>query len=149
LLAHDPLRAGALLDAIYRHAADEYPNECCGFVHASGKLHRAVNGQDSLHAQDPVQWPRSARSAYSLAPDDLFQFGASLAGPDPAIVVYHSHPDVGAYFSAKDAADALHEGKPVYDVDFLVIDVRQGRARGAKLFRFVDADFACVWSEIV
>jgi proteasome lid subunit RPN8/RPN11 len=149
MLAHLPQGGRALLDEIYRHAAEAYPNECCGFIRANGEVHRAVNHQDVLHAEDPVKWPRSARRAYSLAPEDLLLFGESLLSANPAIVVYHSHPDVGAYFSEKDAADALYQGRPVYDVDYLVIDVRQARAKGAKLFRFLDSEFVCAWSEML
>ncbi len=106
-----------------------------------------MNDQDRLHAEDSATWPRTAREAYSLAAPDLYLLGSSVCSPDPAIVVYHSHLDVGAYFSEKDAADALYEGKPIYEVDYLVVDVRQARPQGAKLFRFADPGFACVWSE--
>jgi len=149
LLADQPQRVRAVLQDIYRHASEAYPDECCGFIRASGQVHRAANEQDVLHAQDSVTWPRSAREAYSLAPADLYLLGASLESSDPAIVVYHSHPDVGAYFSEQDAADALFAGKPTYQVDHLVIDVRKAHAKGAKLFRFVDGQFICVWSEEV
>lgn len=147
LFAEEARRGRALLQEIYQHACEAYPEECCGFIRASGHVHRAANDQDNLHARDPVKWPRSARGAYSLAPADLYLFAMSFLSPDPAIAVYHSHPDVGAYFSEKDAADALFDGKPVYDVDHLVVDVRQARAKAAKLFRFLDSAFACVWSE--
>lgn len=140
-------RGGAVLQNVYRHASEDYPNECCGFVRASGQVYRACNYQDILHAEDPVKWPRSAREAYCLAPADVYLLGMSFLSDDPAIVVYHSHPDVGAYFSEKDERDALLDGKPIYDVDHLVVDVRHGRARGARLFRFADSKFACVWSE--
>jgi proteasome lid subunit RPN8/RPN11 len=147
LLADPPQRGRVLLRDVSRHACEAYPNECCGFIRASGHVHRATNDQDILHAKDPVTWPRSAREAYSVAPADLYLLAMSFQSPDPAIVVYHSHPDVGAYFSETDAAEALFDGKPIYDVDHLVIDVRQARARGAKLFRFLDSAFACIWSE--
>jgi adenylyltransferase/sulfurtransferase len=147
LLADQPRRGRALLQDVYRHACEAYPDECCGFIRASGHLHRAANDQDILHAEDPVKWPRSAREAYSLAPADLYLLGMSFLSPDPAIVVYHSHPDVGAYFSEMDAAKALLDGKPIYDVDYLVIDVRQAHPKAAKLFRFLDSTFACIWSE--
>jgi proteasome lid subunit RPN8/RPN11 len=147
MLADQPQLGWTLMQDVYRHAAEAYPNECCGFIRAGGRVHRAVNYQDALHAEDPVKWPRSARRAYSLAPADLYLFGLSFLSSDPAIVVYHSHPDVGAYFSDKDATDALYEGKPIYDVDYLVIDVRHARPKGAKLFRFMDSGFTCVWSE--
>ena len=137
------------LQEIYRHAIEAYPDECCGFVRASGRVHRAVNNQDALHAEDPVRWPRSARHAYSLAPDDLYELGMSFFAADPAIVVYHSHPDPGAYFSETDAAGALYDGRPIYDVDYLVIDVQRARPKGAKLFRFVNSRYCRVWSDSV
>ncbi len=137
--------AGPLRE-IYRHAAAAYPDECCGFVRAGGEVHRAVNDQDVLHAEDPVRWPQSAREAYCLAPDDLYALGMSFFTTDPAIVVYHSHPDAGAYFSDKDVADAVRDGRPVYDVDHLVVGVERGRPTEAKLFRFRAGRFDCVWS---
>ncbi|MCC6888717.1 MAG: Mov34/MPN/PAD-1 family protein [Hyphomicrobiales bacterium] len=145
MLAEQP-RQPFLLE-VYRHAGDDYPNECCGFIRASGQVHRAENCQDALHAEDPVQWPRSAREAYSLAAADLYSLGMSFLSDDPAIVVYHSHPDVGAYFSEKDERDALIDGKPIYDVDYLVVDVRRSGVKGAKLFRFVESRFVCVWAQ--
>jgi len=140
--------AGPLQD-IYRHAVEAYPNECCGFVRESGHVHRALNNQDALHAEDPARWPHSAREAYSLAPADLYALGISFFTADPAVVVYHSHPDAGAYFSDKDIADALHDGRPIYDVDHLVIDIQRARPKGAKLFRFLNLRYCCVWSDIV
>lgn len=142
-------RGAVPLRGIYRHAVEAYPNECCGFVRASGQVHRALNNQDALHAEDPVRWPRTAREAYSFAPDDLYALGTSFFTADPAIVVYHSHPDVGAYFSDKDIADALHDGRPIYDVDHLVVDVRHDGPKGAKLFRFLKLRYCCVWSDSV
>jgi len=147
LLADQPQRSRDSLHEVYRHACAAYPNECCGFIRASGRVHRALNNQDALHAADAAKWPRSAREAFSLAPDDLYLLGISFLSPDPAIVVYHSHPDVGAYFSETDAAAALLDGRPLYDVDHLVVDVRQGQPKGAKLFRFLDSGFACTWSD--
>lgn len=141
------LREQAILADVYRHARAEYPNECCGFIHASGKVHHAENCQDALHSEDPARWPRSAREAYSLSPSDLYALGMSFLSDDPAIVVYHSHPDVGAYFSEKDERDALIDGRPVYDVDHLVIDVQSDGAKGAKLFRFAGPGFVCIWSQ--
>ena len=126
---------------------DCYPDECCGFVRASGDVHRAANDQDRLHAEDPVRWPRPARQAYRFADRDLLILNQSMRSTDPAVTIYHSHPDVGAYFSQTDAAEALYQGRPVYDVDYLVIDIRRGQPAGAKVFRFLNGTFRCVWSE--
>ena len=52
-------------------------------------------------------------------------------------VIYHSHPDVGAYFSEKDIEDALWDGRPRYPgVVYLVCGVRKGKEDGAILAEF-------------
>ncbi len=132
---------------VYEHASQRYPEECCGFIYASGRVHRAVNDQDHLHNQDPINFPRNSRQAYSLSPVDLLILNDSFSSSDPSIIIYHSHPDCGAYFSEEDVANAVHNGRLVYDVDFLVVDVRKDGPKGAKLFRYISNSFECVWSE--
>ena len=46
---------------------------------------------------------------------------------NPVVVIYHSHPDVGAYFSDEDQDKALFLGEPIFPVSYLVVDVRQAR----------------------
>ncbi|SRR6266540_1987032 len=81
--------------------------------------------------------------------DNLYELSMSLFTADPAIAVYHSHPDAEAYFSDKDIAGSLHDGRQIYDVDYLVIDVQRDRPNGAKLFRFLNLRYCCVWSDSV
>ncbi|WP_316213719.1 MULTISPECIES: Mov34/MPN/PAD-1 family protein [unclassified Bradyrhizobium] len=138
-----------ILDKVYQHAKDCYPDECCGFIRAGGEVHRATNDQNRLHAEDPVRWPRPARQAYRFADHDLLALNRSFQDSAPAVIIYHSHPDVGAYFSSTDAADAIYQGRPIYKVDYLVIDIRRALPVGAKLFRFFDGSFHCLWSETI
>jgi hypothetical protein len=50
---------------------------------------------------------------------------------------------VGAYFSAKDRADAAVDGKPVVPgAEYLVLGVRSGRVTEVKRYRWEDGDFA-------
>jgi proteasome lid subunit RPN8/RPN11 len=135
------------LAQIYEHASRCYPEECCGFIYASGRVHRAVNDQSRLHDEDPINFPRTSREAYSLSAGDLLILNESLASSDPPVIIYHSHADVGAYFSDHDVANAVHEGRLVYDVDFLVVDARKAGPRGSKLFRYTTKGFECVWSD--
>lgn len=128
------------LDAMYAHARRDYPNECCGIVYgprATRAADQAVpceNIQNRLHAEDPVRFPRDARTAYNLEARDLLAMQKSLRGNTPAKIVYHSHVDVGAYFSDTDQAAAQFEGEPAYPVEYVVIDVRADGTRGAKQF---------------
>ncbi len=133
----------AVLAEIYDHARAEYPNECCGYVLGAGpdaSVVRCTNRQDALHAADPVTFPRTARTAYQIGGRELLALVRSFDGPRPATILYHSHPDVGAYFSEEDTRAALSAG---YPVAYLVVDVTAEAVRGAVLFvregdRFVE-----------
>jgi proteasome lid subunit RPN8/RPN11 len=136
----------AVLDAIYAHARAGYPEEVCGFIVADDEARRCENRQNALHAEDPVHFPRDAKTAYNLGAKDIFFLEKSLRTERPVRVIYHSHVDVGAYFSAEDARAATFEGEPLYPVDYLVVDVRSDGVRGAKLFRFAEGSFVEVGS---
>lgn len=126
----------AVLQKIYGHAEAEYPNECCGLVFADATVHRGTNIQDSLHRNSPMVFRRIAANGYTFAVQDTMLLNQSLKDGNPAKVIYHSHPDVGAYFSQEDEHKALFLGQPIYPVAYLVIDVREARANGAKLFEW-------------
>jgi proteasome lid subunit RPN8/RPN11 len=125
----------AVLAGIYRHARAEFPNECCGFVLGQGESAELVpceNVQDRYHAVDPETYPRTAATAYTFGGKDLRRLAASLDSDTPATIVYHSHPRVGAYFSAQDASAASSAGWPV---DYLVVDCQEHEVREARLYR--------------
>jgi len=128
------------LALMYAHARRDYPNECCGIVFGpkdAPVADRAVacaNIQNQLHAEDPATHTRDARTAYNLGAGDMFKLQKSLRGDAPAKIVYHSHVDVGAYFSATDQAAAQMEGEPTYPVEYVVIDVRADSVGGAAQF---------------
>lgn len=125
----------AILDAIYRQARAEFPNECCGFILGRGdeaERVACVNQQDRYHAVDPETYPRTAATAYTFGFKDLRRFNDSLESDKPATVIYHSHPRVGAYFSDEDTRAALSAG---WSVDYLVVDVQDEEIREALLFR--------------
>jgi adenylyltransferase/sulfurtransferase len=131
----------AVLRAIYAHARERYPEECCGFVigpreGTPDEARRVENRQNELHRADPAQFPRDARTAYNMGPADLLALERSLRGTRPVRAIYHSHCDVGAYFSEEDKRAATWDGEPLYAVDYLVVDVQNDGVREAKLFRF-------------
>ena len=136
-----------LLDAIYAHARETYPDECCGFLIAPqgspaiDEARRCVNEQNRYHALDPERFPRTAREAYYLGGKDLRFLLESVSGERPVKIIYHSHPDVGAYFSAEDTRAALgrepdDSAEPLYPVDHIVIDAQADHVAEAKLFRW-------------
>jgi proteasome lid subunit RPN8/RPN11 len=136
----------AVLEAIYAHAREGYPEEVCGFIVANNEAKRCENRQNALHAEDPVAFPRDARTAYNIGAKDLFFLDRSQRTDRPVKIIYHSHVDVGAYFSAEDERAATSEGELLYPVDYLVVDVRADGVRGAKLFTFEGGAFVEIGS---
>lgn len=130
------------LNAIIGHAERDYPNEACGFVFAGPRGERAVeipNVVDRYHVRDPVRFPRTAQTAYLMDPKAQIEAmeAAEKAG-EKLVVVYHSHADVGAYFSDEDKAQALSAGgEPLLPgVEYLVLSVRGRRCDALELFRY-------------
>lgn len=124
-----------ILAAIYAQARAEFPKECCGYLRGRGDAITRVqctNYQDRLHALDPVEHPRTAENGYNFGGREAITFAGSFDGADPPTIIYHSHPRVGAYFSAEDERAALSAGWPV---DYLVVDVQEDGVRESVLFR--------------
>jgi proteasome lid subunit RPN8/RPN11 len=132
------------LRELYAHAQREYPRECCGIVFGPKGEDRADraracrNIQDDLHAADPATHTRDARTAYNLDASEIFALQKSLRGDTPAKIVYHSHVEVGAYFSDTDQAAARFDDEPTYPVEYVVIDVAAAGVRGAAQFAWDD-----------
>jgi proteasome lid subunit RPN8/RPN11 len=131
------------LAAIRRQAEAEYPAECCGVVllrdgtAAERRLRACRNVQDALHARDPTRHPRDARTAYYMAPEDLLEISRLELSGFAVHVIYHSHVDVGAYFSETDRRQALVDGEPTYPGStYVVVAVNGGQAGEARAFRW-------------
>lgn len=144
-----------ILPAIYAHARDTYPEECCGFLLGPrdaltvDEVRRCINEQNRYHQLDPGRFPRTAREAYYLGGTDLRFMSTSIASERPVKIIYHSHPNVGAYFSAEDTRAALGKepdetATPLYPVDYIVIDAQSDHVAGAKLFRWDPAQLIFV-----
>jgi len=139
------------LAQIQAQAVAEYPAECCGFVlvRAAGAPGRLLfpcrNVQNELHAKDPTEHPRDARTAYSIHRHDLKTvFDLDRDGYRIA-VIYHSHIDADAYFSEIDKGNALMNGEPKFpEAVYIVVSVKERRAVGAAAFRWdpAQSDFA-------
>lgn len=135
---------------VFAHAQETYPEECCGFLvggPAAGapwpvdEARRCVNRQNDLHRIDPAGFPRDARTAYNLGPKDLRFLDDSLreGAARATRVIYHSHNDVGAYFSAEDKRAARPEGELIYPaVVYMVVDAQMSGVWGARLFAWDD-----------
>ncbi len=141
-IAGDLVIERAALEAIYEHARTQYPNECCGFVAGPAadaarldEAIREVNEADRYHQLDPERFPRTARTYFKM--NELRAAKAlerARDGGRPIKVIYHSHCDAGAYFSAEDAATFASDGALTWPCAFIVVSVIGGEVREHKLW---------------
>jgi len=139
----------ALLFAVFAEARAAFPAECCGWL--SGPAGTAVidavrpcfNAQSSPSSQgtDALVPDRTAETAYVIDGDDLFALSESFDGPQPAKVLYHSHPNGRAYFSETDrrVARSPFDDGPTFPVQQLVVGIDGARVVEAALFAWSDA----------
>lgn len=130
------------LKEIFAHAEEGYPDEVCGIVIGkpgdpkSYAVHRCANLANRYHQQDPVRYPRDAKTAYIMDPKALLIVQAEADGKGLEIIlIYHSHTDHEAYFSKTDRELALFDGQPLWpSVRYLVVSVKSGKLSYFKVF---------------
>lgn len=134
-----------ILNEIYRHAREEFPNECCGWLTGPRGGEQVARVRRATNAYNPATHPtaadRTAESAYVIDGDDLLELNRTLDGEEPPQVIYHSHPNGRAYFSETDrrvATDPWGDG-PAYPVKQLVIGIDDNRVVEARLFEWDDS----------
>lgn len=132
--------ARRLLEEVLREGERAYPEEACGFLTgAKGAVERVVpiaNAAEKMKAERPDEFTRDARRGYVMDPQQQLR---AMQAEDRAgreiLAIYHSHADVGAYFSEEDRRRAAPDGEPLFpDVLWLVADVRAAKGLGAKVF---------------
>ncbi len=131
----------ASMDAIVAQAEHEFPNECCGFIigdAASEEVRPITNIQDRMHATDPAGFPRDARTAFLMEPKEHLAVMNEIDRRRLALkIVYHSHPDHDAYFSATDRAQACSfdpEFPDYPNTAYIVMSIRGGKFARAAAF---------------
>lgn len=145
-----------VLEIVYAEARRAFPAECCGFLFGPRDQDGVTGAHPCENAQDAGDHPmaaaaaRGAETAYVIAGEDLLALVRSIDGPEPAKIIYHSHPNGRAYFSATDqavAADPWGEG-PMYPCRQMVVGVTDERVVDAAVFAWRDGAFVEVdrWS---
>jgi proteasome lid subunit RPN8/RPN11 len=136
--------APRILNELCAYARESLPEECCGLILSDGqerfgRVVRCRNVMTARHHEDPVNYPRDARQAYFMSPEDyqLAQKDADLAG-ERITAVYHSHVDSRAYLSEMDLEYANHTGFPFPNADQIVIAVFEGKVHSLVLFQRED-----------
>jgi proteasome lid subunit RPN8/RPN11 len=136
-----------VLDALYRHALDAYPEECCGLLTGSpdadpvrrfAQVHACRNEMDLRHREDPLAWPRRAGEAFYMNEIDYLEVEREAERRGHVVTgVYHSHVDVGAHLSALDQEFARNPLFPFPDADQLVVAVADRRVLEVASFRWL------------
>ena len=129
----------AAMAELEAHARAAYPDECCGMVierDGAQTVVRVSNIQNELHAQDPIQFPRTAAIAYTMGREAAPVLLAAERGEVRLRAIYHSHPDHDAYFSVEDRTQAIGGwDEPNYpDAGQIVLSVRDRTVRAVKAF---------------
>jgi proteasome lid subunit RPN8/RPN11 len=147
--SHGGIQIGAsAIERLESDAAERYGRnqEACGYLVGPLKdpllcdeAVPVVNLADKLHALDPKKYFRDGRTSFAFREKDFEQaIAKGRILERPVKVLYHSHLDADAYFSATDAA-VLSGGSPpssvggpsklgsgpLFKVAFLVTSVRR------------------------
>jgi proteasome lid subunit RPN8/RPN11 len=150
----------ALLDRVEAEASAAYgrDEESCGALVGPESDALVVsdilpmeNRANKLHKLDPETYPRTGRMYFDLDPLKFERrVKEGKTNGLPVKVLYHSHLDVGAYFSDTDAAAAKMGGEsPAYDLAYLVTSIRAGKVDDHKLFIWDEAKRAFVESPLL
>jgi proteasome lid subunit RPN8/RPN11 len=130
-----------LLDRLRALCEADPEREACGFVVRRARALEVVpvpNVADRYHGRDPERFPRTSRDSYLMDARAQLRVHEELAASGGEIVaVWHSHVEVGAYFSAKDRTDAVVDGVQLLPgAEYLVLGVRGGRVDEVRRYRF-------------
>jgi proteasome lid subunit RPN8/RPN11 len=100
------VRVDRTIQAIYTHAVDVFPQECCGIVSAAGDVIPLKN-----QAADPYE-------NFKISPGDFIKYSGG------ALCMYHSHPDRPAIASEADLECAKRMRLPLMIVSWPNGDIR-------------------------
>jgi len=129
------------IQAAVEHGEMTYPQEGCGlfFGHIEGRVIDLFvpcrNIQDDLHRLDPHRYPRDGSNAYAMDDREIQSLEKRFANRHKLAGIFHTHNDVGVYFSKEDRAMACPWGEPLFpDRFYLILGIDQGRIKAGSIF---------------
>ncbi len=142
-----PVEIGVdILEEIYREARSSFPAECCGWLSGArdgarvNLVRSCINDQAS--GNHPTVAERTSEAAYVLSGEDLLALNRSFDTQEPALVIYHSHPNGRAYLSETDrqVATSPWGDEPAYPVQQVVIGINEYRVVEAAHFAWSEEE---------
>ena len=86
----------ASLEAIFAHARESYPDECCGWITGDKDSNTASGVRRAVNAYEPEAHPtakdRSSQTAFVISDSDLLDLARTLDDDVRPLIIYHSHP---------------------------------------------------------
>ena len=145
----------AILEEIFRHGEAAWPKEACGLLFgARNTIDQSAairNAADEMKGDG--EFTRSAEQGYVMDPGEQMRaISAAERAGKSVLGIWHSHPDVGAYFSAEDRRRALFDGEPIFPgALWVVLDIQKRKAASMKAFGWSETagDFQEVPLQIV
>lgn len=119
------------LAAVRAHAADAFPEECCGFLFGRA----AADGGASVEAVLPAknEAPEHRASRFLISPEKVLRARRRARGLGLEVIgYYHSHPDGTAAPSAHDFEDAWPA------TSYLIVPVAEGAPGPPRSWRLRD-----------
>ena len=135
-----------ILEEIYREARNSFPAECRGWLFGamgSARVSRVRScSNDQASGNHPTVAERTSEAAYVLSGEDLLALNRSFDTEEPALVIYHSHPNGRAYLSETDrqVATSPWGDEPAYPVQQVVIGIDQHRVVAAAHFAWSEEE---------
>jgi len=133
----------AAVQAMVREVEARYPSEGCGLVFAVKggglRVQPMENVIDRYHARRPDRFPRTSAQGYLIDPmAQLSALEEAERRGEALCAIFHSHVEVGAYFSDEDRALAFGpDGSPLFPaVEYLVLSVKGGKCDVLKAYAF-------------
>jgi len=118
--------------AIYNHAKQTYPNECCGFLYGNDKNPREILlAQRIDNAREGDQ-----RARFEINPDD-YRKAEEYARKNQLsfLGIYHSHPDHPAVPSDYDLKHAF----PFFS--YIIVSLNKSKILDLRSWRLEDSSF--------
>ncbi|MBI4818245.1 MAG: Mov34/MPN/PAD-1 family protein [Deltaproteobacteria bacterium] len=131
----DRTLSAQLFEEIVSHARAEYPREACGLI-------AGPKGSSELTEARAIPNVESQSISFRMDDGERLRFLEDIGqrGLEER-VIYHSHPDAGAYFSPEDRAAAVLDGTEVVpNAIHLVLSIRGGELADVAAFRFSKRD---------
>jgi proteasome lid subunit RPN8/RPN11 len=138
--------SGRLLNELYTHALDSWPEECCGLILGDAddryqRLVRCRNEMTQRHQKDPTAFPRDGREAYYMNEHDYMREAEKAEAEGLTVTaVYHSHVGSAVYLSEMDLQYAQSELFPFPDAEQIVVSVSERKVHGLGLFERAGRD---------